>query len=74
MLSILSRQSFLILFITLLLLLDTASASLGTRCRAAHNKWRGEHSVPGVNWSTNLAYKAQAHANKCVFAHSVIPR
>ncbi|CEJ90801.1 hypothetical protein VHEMI06558 [[Torrubiella] hemipterigena] len=35
----------------------------------AHNGHRSQHSASALSWSDDLANKAAANANKCVFAH-----
>lgn len=35
----------------------------------AHNSHRSQHSASSLSWSDDLANKAAANANKCVFAH-----
>uniref|UniRef100_A0A7S3FS86 SCP domain-containing protein n=1 Tax=Chloropicon roscoffensis TaxID=1461544 RepID=A0A7S3FS86_9CHLO len=37
----------------------------------AHNGYRRAHGVPELEWSAEVAKSAQAHADRCVFAHSV---
>jgi uncharacterized protein YkwD len=36
----------------------------------SHNQYRLKHGVQELTWSPTVAQSAQAHANKCVFAHS----
>lgn len=35
-----------------------------------HNSYRARHGVPALSWSSSIASKAQAYANKCSFSHS----
>ena len=45
-------------------------SSLQQASLSLHNAYRRRHGVPDLAWSAKVAKSAQAHADRCVFAHS----
>ena len=50
--------------------IDTGLTPFQKEALDAHNQYRVKHGVQGLTWSPTVAQSAQAHADKCVFAHS----
>ena len=46
-------------------------SAMASSALALHNKYRESHGVPPLKWSAAVAKSAQAHADRCVFAHSI---